>query len=242
MKQLQKQSSTRQTHASTYANRAHLADAFLSEIVSLYEGTALGRQEIDGEIVEEISGALWSWGLIEAARISIRPDLERIVIAVDPPITAGPNADECGIIVAGKMASAGEDQGLVIADLSVGGLSPLDWGKRVVSAYHSFEADCIVIEVNQGGDMVETVLRQIDNNLSIRPVRATKSKGLRAEPIVALYEQARIRHYGTFTKLEDQMTSYIPGSSHSPDRLDALVWALTDLLLSQRCDPKFHII
>ena len=219
------------TRASTYVNRANLSDAFFSEIAALYEGTALGRQELLGELVEDAAGALWTWRLVEAARIAAAPPLERIVVAVDPPATSGPDADECGVIVAGVASVNGERTAYVLADWSAAGLSPRQWAEKTADAYREFEADRIVVEVNQGGEMARAVIAQVDPSAPVRPVYATRGKRLRAEPVAALYEQGRVRHVGAFPKLEDQMTSYTGEGTGSPDRLDALVWALTDLML-----------
>jgi phage terminase large subunit-like protein len=223
------------TRASSYANRANLSEAFFTEIAAAYEGTALGRQELLGEIVDDVIGALWSWNMIEASRISHYPPLSRIVVAVDPPATSGPDADECGIIVAGIGEVNGERIAYVLADRSAPGLSPRQWAERAVAAFHEYEADRIVVEVNQGGEMVKAVIAQVDATAPVRSVYATRGKRLRAEPIAALYEQGRVRHVGAFPALEDQMTSYTGGArtgGKSPDRLDALVWALTDLMLN----------
>ncbi|MEX6632160.1 DNA-packaging protein [Hyphococcus lacteus] len=232
IKRLMKAKTTHVTRASTYDNRAHLSDAFFTEIAALYEGTALGRQELLGELVEDIAGALWTWNLIEVARISAAPDLDRVVVAVDPPTTSGPDADECGIIVAGVAYCGDVNTAFVLADRSGAGLTPRQWAEKAVAAFHEFSADRIVVEVNQGGDMAKSVIAQIDGAVPIRGVYATRGKRLRAEPVAALYEQGRVRHVGSFATLEDQMTSYI-GGGKSPDRLDALVWALTDLLLKK---------
>ncbi|MEO0674656.1 MAG: terminase family protein [Pseudomonadota bacterium] len=223
------------SRASSYDNRANLADAFFSEIASAYEGTKLGRQELLGEIIDDLEGALWTWKLIEAARISAAPELDRIVVAIDPPAGAGPDADECGIIVAGLATVADVKTGFVLADRSVGGLSPAQWGMRVAMAYEDYQADAIVIETNQGGEMARHVLKSIDAALPVQTVFATRGKHVRAEPVAALYEQGRVRHVGAFPKLEDQLTTFTglsSGRGNSPDRLDALVWALTDLLVN----------
>lgn len=224
---------TKTTRASTYENRANLSDAFFTEIAALYEGTALGRQELLGEIVDDVAGALWTWNLIEASRISTAPLLSRIVVAVDPPASAGENADECGIVVAGLADIDGERTAFVIADRSAGGLSPRQWAEKTLAAYYEFEADRIVVEVNQGGDMAKAVLAQVDRDAPVKSVYATRGKRLRSEPIAALYEQGRVRHVGAFPDLEDQMTRFT-GEGKSPDRLDALVWALTELLIVPR--------
>ena len=237
LRRLMRAETTHLARASTYANRDNLAGAFFSEIAAAYEGTALGRQELLGEVVEDTSGALWTWNLIEAARLSHIPGLHeklaRVVVAIDPPATAGPDADECGIIVAG-IEDDHARKAYVLADLSAGGLSPGAWAARAVAAYHEYGADRIVVEVNQGGDMVRAVIAQIDPSVPVREVRATRGKRLRAEPVAALYEQGLVRHVGAFAKLEDQMTSFTGVTDKSPDRLDALVWALTDLMLRPR--------
>ena len=239
LKRLMAAKSTALARASTYANRENLADAFFTEIAALYEGTALGRQELMGEIVEDVAGALWSWDMIERARLAdtpqLRASLSRVVVAVDPPATSGPEADECGIVVAGLFEAGGpRSEAVVLADWSAPRLSPRAWAERAVAALHEFEADRIVAEVNQGGDMVRTVIAQVDPAAPVRAVRATRGKRLRAEPVAALYEQGRVRHAGAFPKLEDQMVAYTGARGEaSPDRLDALVWALTDLMLAR---------
>lgn len=232
---------TEVTRAASMANRENLSPAFFSEIVSAYEGTALGRQELYGELIEEVPGALWTWAMIEAARISVAPECDRIVVAVDPPATSGPDADECGIIVAGVAGDAdGCDDidtptAYILADRSVQGLSPAGWAKRVVAAFEDYDADRVVVEVNQGGEMVRSIIGQVGANIPIREVRATRGKRLRAEPVAALYERGVVRHVGGFSKLEDQLTTFTGDrKGESPDRVDALVWALTDLLLNRR--------
>jgi predicted phage terminase large subunit-like protein len=217
------------TRSTTYDNKGALADAFLSEIARAFEGTALGRQELMGELVESRTGALWDRAAIEAARVRAAPPLARVVVAVDPPATSGAGADECGLVVAG----VGEDGiAYVLEDASMGGLSPAGWAERAVRLYRAHEADRIVAEVNQGGEMVEAVIRMADPSVPVRPVRASRGKRVRAEPVAALYERGRVRHAGAFPMLEDQLCAFTgaPGEA-SPDRLDALVWALTDLML-----------
>jgi len=234
LKRLIASPTTKTVRASTYDNRAHLSEAFFTEIAALYEGTALGRQELMGEIVDDVAGALWSWNMIEASRISAAPSLDRVVVAVDPPATGGENADECGIVIAGVAYCGDVKTAFVLADWSAAGLSPQQWASRTAAAYHEFSADRIVVEVNQGGDMAKAVIAQVDSQAPVRGVHATRGKKLRAEPVAALYEQGRVRHVGAFSKLEDQMTTYTGEGSKSPDRLDALVWAITDLMLSPR--------
>ncbi|WP_428410020.1 DNA-packaging protein [Hyphococcus sp.] len=233
LKRLIASATTKTVRASTYDNRAHLSEAFFTEIAALYEGTALGRQELMGEIVDDVAGALWTWNMIEAARISAAPSLDRIVVAVDPPATGGENADECGIVIAGVAYCGDQKTAFVLADWSAAGLSPRQWAEKTAAAYHEFSADRIVVEVNQGGDMAKAVIAQVDASAPIRGVHAMRGKKLRAEPVAALYEQGRVRHVGAFPKLEDQMTTFTGEGSKSPDRLDALVWAITELMLSK---------
>lgn len=224
---------------STYANRANLAADFLAELLAKYEGTRLGRQELDGEILEDKPGALWTLRRIEETRLGApgmpeaMPDLQRIVVAIDPPISSKEGADECGIVVAGLGA---DGHGYVLADESERGLDPRQWAEKAAGAYYTHGADRIVAESNQGGEMVGTVLRQVDANLPVRLVTATRGKYLRAEPVSALYAQGRVHHAGVLKSLEDQMCDHTPDfdrakAGYSPDRLDALVWALTELML-----------
>ncbi|HET7852011.1 MAG TPA: terminase family protein, partial [Methyloceanibacter sp.] len=219
------------TRVSTVANEANLAPGFLDAIVGRYRGTRLGRQELEAELLEDRPDALWPRELIEQARVRVAPEMRRVVVAVDPPASSGPHADACGIIVAGL----GEDgRAYLLADQTRERASPLEWARAVVRAYRRFEADRIVAEVNQGGELVETVIRQVDASVPVRSVRAMRGKWLRAEPVAALYEQGRVAHVGTFPELEDEMSDFGPdglSGGASPDRVDALVWALTDLML-----------
>ena len=237
LKEVMGRASTVLTRASTYENRANLAEAFFEQIASIYEGTALGRQELLGELIEGRQGALWTWSMVEAVRVDDAPALSRIVVAVDPPVTSHEGSDTCGIVVVG-LGCGESPAAYVLEDASVQGLTPLGWAGKVASIYHRWQADRVVVEVNQGGDLVTDVLHTADRQIPIRAVRATRGKILRAEPVAALYEQKRVRHAGTFPELEDQMTSFtgVPGEG-SPDHLDALVWALTDLLLSGQAPP-----
>lgn len=216
------------TRGGTRENADNLAPVFLDQVLARYAGTRLGRQEIDGEFLAEVPGALWSRALIEAARAAA-PDpsaLARIVVAVDPAVTSGSDSDETGIVVAGADAAGGF---VVLEDLS-DRMSPDLWARRAADAWRRHRADAVVCEVNQGGDLVVATLRTVDPVLPVRAVRATRGKRLRAEPVAALYEQGRVRHAAAFPQLEDQMAGFTgaPGEV-SPDRLDALVWALTDL-------------
>jgi len=224
------------TRGSTYENRANLAPAFFDQIIRKYEGTRLGRQEIEAELLDDVPGALWTRGIIEAARAQAAPSLTRVVVAIDPAATSSAQADETGIIVAGKDE---QRQGWVLADMS-GRYPPTEWAKTAIAAYRAHRADRVVAEVNHGGEMVEATLRAIDSNVPFSAVRASRGKVTRAEPVAALYEQGRVHHVGSFPRLEDQMCDFVPtgyddvglrSAGHSPDRVDALVWALTNLLL-----------
>lgn len=220
-------STTHVTKGSTYENRANLAPSFFSKIISRYEGTRLGRQELNAEILDDTPGALWKReAMIEAHRVAQMPDLKRVVVGVDPSATKG--GDECGIVVAGLGT---DGHGYVIDDRSRQG-SPNEWAMAAVAAYNVHKANTLVAEVNQGGEMVETVLRTVDKDrlVSYKSVHASRGKYTRAEPIAALYEQGKVHHVGSFAYLEDQLCQWTPGED-SPDRLDALVWALTELML-----------
>jgi len=230
------------TRVATAANAANLAPAFLERIVGRYRGTRLGRQELEAELLEDRPDSLWPRAMIERARVSAAPVLRRVVVAVDPPASSGPDADACGIVVAGVDEAS---RAYVLADLTREGVRPLDWARAVTSAYRRFEADRIVVEVNQGGDMVEAVLRQVDESVPVKPVRATRGKVLRAEPVAALYEQGRVAHVGAFPQLEDEMCDFgadgLSGGG-SPDRVDALVWALTELCLRASSTPRVRAL
>lgn len=221
----------------TSDNAKNLAPGFLDAMAGRYGGTRLGRQELDGEMIEDREDALWSRAAIEALKLRDAGPLGRIVVAVDPPSGMGRESC-CGIIVAGLDRTG---RGVVLADCSVEGASPAGWAGAVVKAYRRFDADRIVAEVNQGGDMVQAVLKGIDAQLPVTAVRASRGKWLRAEPVAALYEQGRVVHAGSFPVLEDQMCDFGPdglSSGRSPDRLDALVWALTALMLEGGGEPR----
>lgn len=224
----------RVVRGSTYANAANLADDFLADLRAKYEGTRLGRQELYGEILLDKPGALWTLKRIEEGRAQEAPELKRVVVAIDPPASSKEDSDECGIIAAGVDAIG---HGYVLADASERGLSPKQWAEKAIALYHGLGADRIVAEVNQGGEMVETVLRQVDASIAYRGVHATRGKYVRAEPVSALYEQGRVHHVGVFKALEDQLCDFTPDfdrtkAGYSPDRLDSLVWALTELMLA----------
>lgn len=234
LKELMASDTTVVTRASTYANRAYLAEGFFDAVIKKYEGTRLGRQELDAEILEDNPDALWQRQVIEQARVPTPPPLARIVVAVDPPISSSREADACGIVVAG-LGQNGD--GYVLADRTVQGVSPMAWASSAVRAFHAFKADRLVAEVNQGGEMVGTVIAQVDPTVPVKMVRASRGKVARAEPVSALYEQRRVHHAGAFPELEDQMCDFDPlivaQGATSPDRVDALVWALTDLMLGR---------
>src|SRR5262245_43879151 len=220
------------TRGSTYENRANLAPGFFDQVIRKYEGTRLGRQELLAEVLEDTPGALWNREALDACRREHAPVLLRIVVAIDPAATSGEDADETGIIVVGK---DGGGNGYVLADLS-GRDPPVDWAKAAIAAYRRYRADRIVAEVNNGGEMVEATLRMVDPNVPFTAVRASRGKVTRAEPVAALYEQSRVHHVGTFPDLEDQMCGFTTDfdrqtAGYSPDRVDALVWALSDLLV-----------
>ena len=228
--------STVMTHAATEANKAFLAASFLEEVRARYAGTRLGRQELDGVLLEDAEGALWQSAGIEAARVEEVPALDRVVVAVDPPVTGHSKSDECGIVVVGAVTQGPPQdwQAYVLEDATIAGASPVGWAKAAIAARDRWDADRVVAEVNQGGDLVETVLRQVDPLVPYRAVRASRGKVARAEPVAALYEQGRVRHMRGLGPLEDQMcamTAQGYQGKGSPDRADALVWALHDLML-----------
>ena len=219
------------TRGNTFENEDNLAATALSMFKERYEGTTLGRQELYAEILEDFEGALWSNSMIEETRLSEDTDreLKKIVVAIDPAVTSNANSDETGIIVVG---SDHMNQFYVLDDYS-GIYSPDKWARLAVNAYYDYQADLVVAETNNGGDLVERVIRSVDPNIPYRSVRATRGKMTRAEPISALYEQKRVHHIGYLPELEQQMISYTGETNTSPDRLDALVWGLTELSKSR---------
>nr|WP_245815130.1 terminase family protein [Shimia gijangensis] len=236
LKELLAQESTVVTHATTEANRANLADSFLKEVRARYAGTRLGRQELDGVLLDDVEGAMWTTSMLEKMRCKKAPDLDRIVVAVDPPVTGHAGSDECGIVVAGvtMKGPVSDWRAYVLDDVTVRAKSPAGWARVAVTAMETWGADRLVAEVNQGGDMVAEVVRQVDPLVPYKAVRAARAKSARAEPVAALYEQGRVRHVGQFGELEDQMCRMsLRGyqGSGSPDRLDALVWALHELVI-----------
>ena len=219
---------THVTKGNTYENLANLSSTFKDAVLAQYENTRLGRQEIYADILEDAPGALWSQELLEAHRSTRFPELRRVVVSIDPAVTSGEDSDETGIVVAG----IDEDRhGYVLADGS-GHYKPQEWANKAIALMNEWEADRIIAEVNNGGDMVEQTLRTLSANIPYRAVRAAKGKYSRAEPVSALYEHGKVHHCGLFSELEDQMCSFEPGTtSWSPDRMDALVYALSDLMI-----------
>jgi phage terminase large subunit-like protein len=220
------------TRGRTYDNADNLAAPFLRQIEERYGGTRFGRQELEGEVLEDIPGALWQRSKIDEGRRTEPPILDRIIVAVDPAASSEEHSDETGIVCVGVARDVdGYNRGYVLADRSMRG-SPEEWAKAAVALYREFEADRIVAEKNQGGEMVEAVIRAVDRNVPITLVHATRGKVVRAEPISALYEQGRVHHVGRFDELEDQMCLFSQDydrANGSPDRVDALVWGLSSL-------------
>jgi phage terminase large subunit-like protein len=210
---------------STFDNAKNLAPSALAELKLRYENTRLGRQELYGEILDTVEGALWTREMIERARVTDIPPLIRIVVAIDPAVTNNANSDETGIVAAGITS---DNHYYVLSDKSLKA-SPDAWARQAVNLYHDLGADKIIAETNNGGDMVTLLIKQVDQSAPVKKVTATRGKQLRAEPISSLYEQGRVHHHGYFAELETQMCEWTPISSESPDRLDALVWAITEL-------------
>lgn len=230
------------THGSTFENAGNLAGRALKKLLKKYAGTRLGLQELDAQILDDTPGALWTRETLEHSRVSDEdvPDLVRVVVAVDPSVTATEESDETGIVAAGVDRHG---HFYVLDDYSLVA-SPNEWAQQVVDLYDLHDADKIIAEVNQGGDMVETTIRTVRKNISFKQIRATKGKYTRAEPVSSLYEQGLVHHVGVFSELEDQMCTWVPGDGRSPDRLDALVWALTELGLKnkgRRASGRTHV-
>jgi phage terminase large subunit-like protein len=243
LKRLIADPATALTRSKTKDNIYHLAPAFLDAVVKRYAGTRLGRQELEGEMIEERQDALWSRVGIEALRFREEvPPLVRIVVAIDPPASSHKRSDACGIVAAG----IGPDGTVyVLDDASLERAPPAAWASRALALYRRLEADALVVETNQGGEMAEAVLRQVDAEVPITPVKATRGKALRAEPVAHLYEQGRVRHAGVFPELEDELCDFGPtekgfglSTGRSPDRMDALVWAISSLALGAKGTPR----
>lgn len=232
------------THSASAENKANLAPGFIAAMEAAYGASRLGRQELGGELIEDPPGALWTRDGVEAAFAARPPDLDRIVVAVDPPASANANSDECGIVVAGAAGEGAARTAFILADRSFGPASPSAWAGVVAKAFESFEADAVIAEANQGGDMVASVLKAAAPDLPVTLVRASRGKRTRAEPVAALYAAGRVRHAGRFPALEDQMCSFgaPDGPRSSPDRVDALVWAVSSLLLKSTGTPRLRAL
>jgi phage terminase large subunit-like protein len=237
LKNLLASPSTLTTHAPTEANRANLASSFLEEVRARYAGTRLGRQELDGVLMADAEGALWTGEMLERLQCSQVPTLDRIVVAVDPSVSSGDKADACGIVVVGAVLQGPpqEWQAYVLADCTVQGVGPAGWAKAAIAAMDTHGAERLVAEVNQGGQLVEEVLRQVDPLVPYKGVHAARGKVARAEPVAALYEQGRVRHAAGLGALEEQMvlmTARGFEGQGSPDRVDALVWGLHEVMIA----------
>jgi len=235
------------SRAKTGANAVNLSPAFLAAMEESYGGTRLGRQELEGEILFDQNGALWSQTIFEICRYNgTIPPLDRIIVSIDPPVTSGKRSDQCGLIVAGRAGRGTTARAYILHDGTVQGLSPTDWAKAAISLYQGWGADALLVEVNQGGDLVKTVLQTIDPYIPIKTVFATKSKVGRAEPVALLYEQGRVFHAGRFDALEAELRLMGTGSkapkgrNKSPDRADALVWAVSHLLIPETSEPMIR--
>jgi phage terminase large subunit-like protein len=226
IKELLQSPTTHVVRGSTYANRRNLSPVFFSQIVKKYEGTRMGRQELQAEILDDNPNALWRRDDIERTRVTSYPDLTRSVVAIDPAVTDDEGSAETGIVVAG-VSGAGEYY--ILDDRSLRS-SPRGWATAAITAFHTYHGDRIVGEANNGGDMIEALLRTVDKEIPFKKVTATRGKAIRAEPIASLYERGIVHHVGTFPALEDQLCEWDPSlDGPSPDRLDACVWALTEL-------------
>lgn len=233
LKALMADPTTHLTRGSTYDNAANLAAPFMAAIIKRYEGTRLGRQELNAEILDDAPGALWQREWFDRDRVPVAPALARIAIGLDPSTTGGDDSDEAGIIAAGLGT---DGRGYVLDDKSLQA-SPNGWAMAAVDLLHKLKANLIVAEINQGGEMVALTIKTVDAKVTVKTIHASQSKQARAEPVASLYEQRRVSHVGSFPKLEDECCQWVPGSGRSPNRLDALVYALTELMLGQ-APPK----
>jgi len=230
IKELVKDTTTHLTRGSTFENKDNLAQSFFNKIISKYEGTRIGKQELYAELLEDIIGALWTQKMIQEAYVAKAPELIRIVVAIDPAVTSDISSDQTGIIVAGLGI---DDRCYILEDLS-GTYTPTEWAQKAIGAYNYHKADLIIGEANNGGDMIEQILRTLQRNIPYSKVHATRGKVTRAEPIVALYEQNKIKHLGGLPDLETQMTTWAAKEGEkSPDRVDAMVWAVTELMVNE---------
>ncbi len=240
IKRLAADPATAITRSGTRENAANLAGGFLAAVERAYGGTRLGRQELEGELIEDPPGALWTRGVIEGARVAAAPErLDEVVVAVDPPATSGPRSDACGIVAAGAVEADGFGRRcFVLADASAQGLSPLDWAGRAAALAVEVGAGSVVAEANQGGEMVAHALETAGCSVPVRLVRAKAGKRARAGPVAALYEKGAIAHAGVFKALEDEMCAFGADGVGSPDRVDALVWAVWALMIDKRAAPR----
>jgi len=229
------------SRGTTADNADNLAPTFLAAMEEAYGGTRLGRQELGGEFIEDLDGALWTRAMLEAAFTQERPECSKIILAIDPPVTSGERSDACGLIVAGLSGAGRTAKTYILHDGTVQGRSPEGWARQAITLAQGWEIDYILAETNQGGELVTSVLRMFDPNIAIRTVHASRSKTARAEPVAAAYEQGRVRHCGRFTALEDELAAIGTDSlTRSPDRADALVWAVTELLLKSPAIPRIR--
>lgn len=236
IKDLVKEAQTGRVHltrGTTYENLDNLSPAFRS-IIEKYEGTRIGRQELEAEVLEDVEGALWTLAQIDALRVDkAPPEMLWVTVGVDPAVTSKEDSDETGIVVAGRAwcscKGTADKHYFVLQDATVGIVAPTVWASAAVNAYHRHEANVIAAEVNNGGDLIQTLIRGIDPKVPVRKLHASRGKLTRAEPVSMLYEQGKVHHVGTFPLLEDQMCTYVAGMGDSPDRMDALVWAITEL-------------
>jgi phage terminase large subunit-like protein len=237
IKRLASSSTTKISRSTTYDNRSNLAEAFFNEIIKRYENTRLGRQELEGLLIEDNENALWNREMmIDAYRVTKAPDLVRIGVAIDPAVTSGEDSDETGIIVGG----VGKDgHAYILADASLRA-SPMTWASEAVAQYHKFHADRMIAEGNQGGELIETTIRTVDKSISFKRVHAKRGKYTRAEPVAALYEKGMVHHVGLFPVLEDEQCQWEQGED-SPNHLDALCWLLTELMLGGEMSPDEHV-
>jgi phage terminase large subunit-like protein len=237
LKKIMDDPATATTRSRTADNVRFLAPSFLAEMQRRYGGTPLGLQELEGEIVEERLTGLWRRAWLDQNRMLARPELVRIVVAVDPPVTSTAGSDSCGIVVAGLGV---DKRAYVIGDRTIQGRDPTVWAKAAVAAYRDYEADAIVVETNQGGDLLVQMFRSIDAMVPVKKVHASRGKYMRAEPVSTLYAEGRVAHVGEFPELERQMCDFAAdglSQGKSPDRLDALVWAITELMLVDHRRP-----
>lgn len=225
VKELFERKDVKKITGSTFENKDNLAKSTIEMLKERYENTRLGRQELYAEILEDIEGSLFKRDLIDASRVTQMPQLTKTVIAVDPAVTSNANSDETGIVVVGR----GIDNHYYVLDDRSGTYTPDDWIKKAIGLYYEYEANYVVAEVNNGGDLIERLLRVQDDKVPYKSIRSTKGKMLRAEPVSSLYEQNKVHHVGFFKDLEEQMCQYTGNSVSSPDRLDALVFGVTSL-------------